>query len=107
MNVLYNFQPIDMSLMSYLNPDLPLMEEDVQPAEAYTIYKGLNLNEGPFYYGDNLNYFEVAYYLVYGFINGTVGITSENATNCLDITSEYYWNTTIDVPWMVKGQYWT
>jgi hypothetical protein len=45
-------------------------------------------------YSDTLNYFEVAYYVMYGFINNTIGVQSLNSSTCMDIMDEYYYNTT-------------
>lgn len=46
---------------------------------------------GPFSYSSDLTYFEVAYYVFYGFLNEVMNSTSTtNSTTCLGYIKSYY-----------------
>ena len=55
-------------------------------------------------YSDTLNYFEVTYYVMYGFINNTIGVQSLNSSTCMDIMEDYYYNTTLELPTDIKSK---
>ena len=53
---------------------------------------------GPFDYSDNLNYAEVFYYMLYGFVDETIGFKSNNATECMTLLKDYSYNATVTLP---------
>jgi hypothetical protein len=59
--------------------------------------KKLNL-ESFFDYSPSLTYADVTYNLLYGYINATLGFSSRNQENCIEILGKFYTNITRDMP---------
>ena len=54
--------------------------------------------ESFFDYSPSLTYADVTYNLLYGYINATLGFSSRNQENCIEILGKFYNNITRDMP---------
>lgn len=54
--------------------------------------------ESFFDYSPSLTYADVTYNLLYGYINATLGFSTYNQEDCIEILGKFYTNITRDMP---------
>ena len=71
-------------------------KEDVRTIGSIEIEKPIL--ESFFDYSPSLTYADVTYNLLYGYINATLGFSSYNQEDCIEILGKFYTNITREMP---------